>query len=344
MISDISFKEISDDYMEELVDDISYVLLKEEDNNLMLNCSKVIGNDKGIFIFDRFGKNTLQEYDGNGTFVRQYGVRGSGPDEYSKAWDFDVDSTSVYLYDRGTKRILIYDLNGNLIRRIPLDCRPEAISSLDDGRFIMVLPDDGENNPGRSQIAVIDSTGNYISRYLNYGEYSFGVERLSDNLLRKCGDSIVYQQALSDSLYIFDSSGDLVSGQAMDFGKKSIPGSKYKAYTEFLEDGGKKKYAFLSDTPIICKNWIIGNIFNAGERGIVCQNLGNGKGGFFSVKPDQVTPHIPLFPISIEGDDLVSVIDYDIFSGLKSKEWVPDSVRKHIENGNKALLKYHLKI
>lgn len=45
-----------------------------------------------------------------------------------------------------------------------------------------------------------------------------------------------------------------------------------------------------------------------------------------------------------EGDDLVSVIDYDIFSGLKSKEWIPDSVREHIENGNKALLKYHLKI
>ena len=77
-------------------------------------------------------KNFLGIYDYNnclyklftrkGKFLRKIGAIGQGPGEYKILYDsqIDEDNNRIYLFPWTTKKILVYDLDGNFIQDIPL--------------------------------------------------------------------------------------------------------------------------------------------------------------------------------------------------------------------------------
>jgi DNA-binding beta-propeller fold protein YncE len=85
-------------------------------------------NDGNIFVADGTGNARVAKFDRNGVFVKSWGSRGGGNDQFATARSIAVDSSgNVYVADRGNNRIQVFDNNGAYKSSITTAGNPQAI-------------------------------------------------------------------------------------------------------------------------------------------------------------------------------------------------------------------------
>jgi sugar lactone lactonase YvrE len=85
-------------------------------------------NDGNIFVADGTGNARVAKFDRNGVFVKSWGSRGAGNDQFSTARSIAVDAAgNVYVADRGNNRIQVFDNNGTYKSSITTAGNPQAI-------------------------------------------------------------------------------------------------------------------------------------------------------------------------------------------------------------------------
>jgi hypothetical protein len=85
-------------------------------------------NDGNIFVADGTGNARVAKFDRNGVFVKSWGSRGSGNDQFATVHSIAVDSSgNVYVADRGNNRIQVFDNNGTYKSSITTAGNPQAI-------------------------------------------------------------------------------------------------------------------------------------------------------------------------------------------------------------------------
>lgn len=93
--------------------DFKFIPLATNDDCLIGQISSIqLINDR-LFIEDKYRSNALFVFDLQGHFITTIGKHGIGPNQYSRIFDFDIDTKGkkVAISDRDTGRILFYDLN-----------------------------------------------------------------------------------------------------------------------------------------------------------------------------------------------------------------------------------------
>ena len=103
--------------------DISYIPLKPGDDNVMFGYHNVTRNifvyQDQIFIADR---NRVMPkiivYNRSGDPVKIIGSTGRGPAEYIYISGMDIDTVAkeIFIWDKGSYRLIVYDMEGKLIR------------------------------------------------------------------------------------------------------------------------------------------------------------------------------------------------------------------------------------
>ncbi len=92
----------------------------------------------------------------DGEFIKKWGSRGFGPDQYVAAHAIEIDDDDVvYVADRESMRIQRYDTDGNLLREWKFDAMVCAMYLHDDGHMYITTGFDGE-------IAKVDMDGNVL--------------------------------------------------------------------------------------------------------------------------------------------------------------------------------------
>jgi sugar lactone lactonase YvrE len=85
-------------------------------------------NDGNIFVADGTGNARVAKFDRNGVFVKSWGSRGSGNEQFATARSIAVDAAgNVYVADRGNNRIQVFDNNGTYKSSITTAGNPQAI-------------------------------------------------------------------------------------------------------------------------------------------------------------------------------------------------------------------------
>lgn len=85
-------------------------------------------NDGNIFVADGTGNARVAKFDRNGVFVKSWGGRGQGNDQFATARSIAVDASgNVYVADRGNNRIQVFDNNGAYKSSITTAGNPQAI-------------------------------------------------------------------------------------------------------------------------------------------------------------------------------------------------------------------------
>jgi DNA-binding beta-propeller fold protein YncE len=85
-------------------------------------------NDGNIFVADGTGNARIAKFDRNGVFVKSWGSRGAGNEQFAAARSVAVDASgNVYVADRGNNRIQVFDNNGAYKSSITTAGNPQAL-------------------------------------------------------------------------------------------------------------------------------------------------------------------------------------------------------------------------
>lgn len=325
----------------DILDSISFIPIYESDDALISTVSKLMIFDNHIFILDRFAKNTLAVFDEHGNFIRHYGNKGEGGAEYRRAWDFDVDSKGVYVYDLHGKKIMIFTRDGEHVGNQNVDNRLQGFAKIDNG-YILGLAKDEDNTA--NELLVVDSSLNIVNTYLPFRD-SFKDDRMVDNLFRKNDSTIVYNRPISNSLCIFDRKGILSEKINIKFNNSDIPKELTDSYEVFLKENGKEKYNYVYDSPIYDGNYIICPIFINGQKGTAIYDVHN---EYFYVKEmDPMSGNVSLtdiiLPMSYHNKKIYTILEQPITNVLADKDSLPTDIINHLNDGNKVICIYHLK-
>lgn len=232
-----------------LFDTIMYVPLETSDSFLFSRIShlKVSDNniyfisDKSFFLFDTEtgkGKTKISKLD-------------AGPEGYVSVFDsnIDVSSNEIELLDNNGKKIVVYDMNGNFKRSIPLPFMSFMFTKTDKNTYWLynnnLLSDVSNSKVVRfnSDKNIIEEEYDTIDRHL--AEYFF-VEDES-NLIRQ-GNCLLYHSSPSDKIYQITPGVGIETSYVLDLGKYEAPedfySAKYQDVMEFVEAANKNNYVF----------------------------------------------------------------------------------------------------
>jgi hypothetical protein len=123
----------------EIASDIDFVKLETTDNCYFYSPSDILIVNSKIFFYDRkLSQFFMFNYDGK--FIKKFGQRGKGPNEYLNVQNFAYDKTSsqLFIFTR-EKKIFKYTLNGDLAGSITINANPLSMLPL-NGRYIGFYP------------------------------------------------------------------------------------------------------------------------------------------------------------------------------------------------------------
>jgi hypothetical protein len=119
--------------IEEFVTEIDTIRLEVTDESLLRGVAKMRIMDNKFYI--QSDQTEILIFDLTGKYIAKVNDRGQGPNEYILITGFEIDPVNkrVIVSDNASRRVLIYDKEGNQIEVINLDFDPHIITSHKNG-------------------------------------------------------------------------------------------------------------------------------------------------------------------------------------------------------------------
>lgn len=321
----------------DIIDSISFLMLKEGKDSYFSTISKVKMINNRILIFDKMGKNALIEFDSNGEFVTSYSKRGKGVNEYIRLWDFDVDSNYVYLYDRSSRKMLYYDNCGKFVKIIRTEFRGDGFISIEGKQFLFSMA----KEEGDKELCVVDSTLKISECLLSYEQHEMD-DKITDNLFYEANNKITYNKPVSNHVFVLSKNGKINNCYYLDFNGQNVPDKLMHSYERLIEKDGKKKFIYMYDCPMIANNIIIANVFHQGNKATLLYDMKEKRSSIVDWK-DGVKISDIILPVYACPKYIIGWMDYEVYNAIADKDIISDEMVRHMENGGRILIFYHLK-
>jgi len=98
-----------------LISDTAFVILQEKENIMFSYADKILEHNNKYFILDKTLRSIVSFKKG-GNPITKYGQIGQGPGEYVSPWDFDIDTTGLYVLDTKSKKVIHYSEEGSFLK------------------------------------------------------------------------------------------------------------------------------------------------------------------------------------------------------------------------------------
>ena len=155
----------------ELFDSCYFVPLETTEESLLSEITQIKFLNEMIVIRDNKTKKVVL-FSRDGKFLRNIGNAGRGPAEYMGLAEIDVDSKNnhIFILDNTAKRILTYDLQGNLINDFNLKVYaiPFSFQYTGQGKFLVSLNPYSEKSHA---LVLVDSKGRILRPMLDNAIY-----------------------------------------------------------------------------------------------------------------------------------------------------------------------------
>lgn len=140
----------------------SHVLvpLETTEESLVGEVMKIV-KENGMYYLACDWKNILM-FDGDGKYRGQIDRIGAGPGEYRHVVDFDVQGERIAVLD--ADKVYFYTLEGDFVRTVALPFLGTNLKLLPEGKMLLCTSREDK------AIAVVDSTGGEVARYLDFIE------------------------------------------------------------------------------------------------------------------------------------------------------------------------------
>lgn len=110
----------------------------------------VVAPSGDIFVADGHGNSRIVKLSKDGTFIKQWGRKGTGPGEFDLPHYIDMDSRGrIFVADRNNNRIQLFDQEGNFLDQWKQFGRPTGMFiGADDALYVADHQSTEERNPG----------------------------------------------------------------------------------------------------------------------------------------------------------------------------------------------------
>lgn len=282
---------------------------------LIGSISKII--KKGNRFYINSSNKSLKVFSSEGEYLLQIGTLGLGPKDYSNLSDFDVDTKNIYVLTSG--KILIYALNGEYVKSIPLSLNANKLKIAGDRILLFAL---GEEDV----IYLIDKTGAIIKSALKKNQ---GLRLVKAIPFVDYGtNNILFSQGHSNNILVYNKQTETFSEMKFISSPKALSSSKE---LELMESGIKSKdipiYGIVFDGLISSgQQTLFGSIEAENKITIWIKDFASNleKAYLMANLKDDVTytsPHIFLMGNSESSDTFISYIQpYTLTEGLKKNK------------------------
>ena len=168
-------------------DQYRFIPLETNDNTLLGRISKIVEyKDKFYIATDR---KRILAFNADGSFSHRIDRPGRGPQEYTELADFDISNDRIFLLDH--RKVLIYTLTGEFIKRIDLSCNTLNLQVVGSDLLI-------RSNKESLFYRVETGSGKCLDLRIGIKEST----RLSEeNCFKSYADGYLMQQGFSNSFY-----------------------------------------------------------------------------------------------------------------------------------------------
>ncbi len=174
---------------------------------------RIRATDRHIFVQD---DQKVLVFDTAGHYLSKIEHVGRGPREYIRMSNFWVTGDEVYICDRAIDKVLVYSLNDDFIRSIPVDFRADAIAVFD--QFLAFK--DAYNQQGT--LVVTDKNGKRVYETVSPILAKTTVSIPAIFPFTEAGGQIYYFPDYSSSIYTVGSDTSDVKEIPFDFGVHTL--------------------------------------------------------------------------------------------------------------------------
>ncbi len=326
-------------------ENIKYVNLATINEHPFARIDKLVIQDSLLFFSDIRGAKKIFCYDFNGKFKGVFGDIGKGKGEYIKLTDFDINSKgNLVIYCSPLKKLIEYDIEGNLISENKITFNARGIKCLPNNRILFALTNSSKMQNSMYAIYNID---NQLEKTFQPYHKKDKSDRVRYPYFSETNEGVLSYIPTRDMFFQFDKTGSIIDTIHFNFGNYSSPESfLFSAFDKAGDFNKGKSFAYINRTPSIINNNYIGelkldNKALAGlntEKYIYIADRTTKKVYLTSVSEENfsltgVFPYLTTYNDSI----LISLLDIGNYGLLKHKEEIPLSVKNHIMNNGFTL-------
>lgn len=323
---------------------VDFLNLEKSKESSFGNINKLIVGDK-IYIMDSYVTHQVVVFDTLGNYLFRVGDKGKGVGEYTRLCDFDVlRNGDIVLYSRKERKLIFYNKQGELKKEQRTEFRGDGFITLRDKEFLFSL---AKGNSFSKMVVRTDASLNPKESFIQFDEQHQDDKSNYRMFNTIWENKILYSRPVSDTLYIFNASGEIDSLISIDFGKFSTPIALKRSYADLVDNRENLSFRYLMDTPDIISGYMYGTMWvPPGKKAFFWYDLKNQKLYINKLDPMTISHkniNIPLAKINKE-NVLISYYDIEILNLDNDKSIVPDNVVKHVKEGGVSLCFYQLKI
>ncbi len=318
-----------------LISDTAFVILKEKENIMFSYANKIIEHNNKYFILDKSSLRSIVSFKKDGNPITKYGRIGQGPGEYVSPWDFDIDTTGLYILDTKSKKVIHYSEEGSFLEERKIPFFADAIKRLKNGNFVFNTTPDGTQQPS---LIYTDFEMNIVGKSLNYRSNYIG-GYTTNNIIRENKTGLNFYRAPSDSLTILDKDGKIKAFIVFDFLNKSVPQIAKTDYISFSPKEQSADFLHFVNNPICISDSIwIGLIEDGNNQYTAIFNPFTNDFGYKKFTRESSVYDIiePMF--SDNNGAIISLISPELNDMCKNYNMLPDSITDALHEGNRVLL------
>ena len=238
----------------EYVDSVSFLVLKENQENAFGNVDKIVVENEMLYVGDFRNKKIVSFYlNGEPSFVID--AQGRGPGEYLEVHSFSVDNSHIYILDIFQQRIHLFSSSdGRFEKSLDLPVLADDIEVLANGGFLLAYAPTGINAPDprsdddKFRILITDPDLRITKRFL---EYSDNEAITFHRYLNVYDGKIVFASFGKDTFYYFNrENGDLMESVEI----KSMTTLPYEARSD-IHNADSDQYSSIMDVPFLCHDF-----------------------------------------------------------------------------------------
>lgn len=222
------------------------VLLETTPESLMGEISKVIYADSLIFIKSN---HAIYIFYTSGKFIRKVDHSGSGPTEYTRLSDFDIDkkNNEIIIFDKGKRELLYYNFNGEYRKNVPLNFWAIKFKTSELPETVFYSGNETSENENTNKFTVIRN-GEKVKSY-------FSINKQKSKYLHINGYHNFYSnnskhyffELFNDTVYVLNKENEFSPAYKFSFNNSITPDFFEKPYSnimDFFDELKKKNFSY----------------------------------------------------------------------------------------------------